>query len=405
MKSLKPREVSLFFFIGSTHFLIHVLSQLLPAVLPVIRSEMGLTLTQASLLISIPLMVQVFVYLPVGVASGKNGTLLLTSSLILTAAGAVTIPLASSYGIIMLGFGLLGLGQTMYHPPAFQVTGETEPKKLGLAMGIQMAGGSLGSAVGPITLGLILAMWGWRAGFYIWVPLILLGAVYSFYFMRRTIKPQVIDASQTSLRKVSRTLLNRGFLMVITISTIIEASSMILLTYLTSYLTGVLGLSAALASLIFGVGALLGIAGSLLGGVTGDKFGRYRSIILVAFLMAVSVALIPIFSSLILVAFFFIIWRGLYSASMPLVNSLVVSHSEPQNRTMAFSINFLVSSLADAIVPVATAIVIEGRLGVIFPISVLTMIPGIALAIYLGRLTKRKGSVGELLEASTSLGG
>ncbi len=266
MKSLKLREVSILFFVGSTHFLIHVLSQLLPAVLPVIRSEMGLTLTQASLLISIPLMVQVFAYLPVGFASRKNGTFLLTLSLVLTAVGAVIIPLASSYGIILLGFGLLGLGQTMYHPPAFQIAGETEPSRLGLVMGVQMAGGSLGSAVGPITLGIILFAWGWRAGFYIWVPLILLGTVYVFYFMHRTLKPKVVDTSQASLGNVSRFLLNRGFLMVVTISAIIEASSMILLTYLTSYLTAVLGLSASLASLIFGFGALLGIAGSLLGG-------------------------------------------------------------------------------------------------------------------------------------------
>ncbi len=104
-------------------------------------------------------------------------------------------------------------------------------------------------------------------------------------------------------------------------------------------------------------------------------------------------ALIPVFSSIILVAFFFVIWRGLYSASMPIVNSLVVSHSEPQTRTMAFSVNFLVSSLTDAIVPVATSIAIEGRLGAIFPISVLTMLPGIVLAIYLGGLARRKGSI------------
>ncbi|MCX6656875.1 MAG: MFS transporter, partial [Candidatus Bathyarchaeota archaeon] len=150
MKFRKLGDVSILFFVGSTHFLIHVLSQLLPAVLPVIRSEMGLTLTEASLLISIPLMVQVFFYLPVGFVSVQHGVLLLTLSLVLTAAGAVVIPFAGSYGIILLGFGLLGLGQTMYHPPALKVAGDTESKNLGLAMGVQMAGGSLGSAVGPI---------------------------------------------------------------------------------------------------------------------------------------------------------------------------------------------------------------------------------------------------------------
>ncbi|MGD0803418.1 MAG: MFS transporter [Candidatus Bathyarchaeia archaeon] len=390
--SRKSADVSILFFIGSTHFLIHVLSQLLPAVLPVIRSEMGLTLTQASLLISIPLMVGVFAYLPVGFISKRNGTLILTLSIVLIAIGGIIIPSASSFGVILLGFGILGLGQTMYHPPALKVAGDVESKKLGLTMGVQMAGGSLGSAVGPITLGIILLVWDWRAGFYIWVPIILVGAVYSFNFMNRTTKPSGIDASQAS-SEIPRSLLNRGFVMIVILGAIMEASSMILLTYVTSYLTGVMGLSASLASVIFGVGALLGIAGCLLGGVAGDKFGRYRSIILVMVLMGVSVTLIPVSSNLILVALLFIVWRGLNSASMPLMNSLVVSHSEPQNRAMAFSVSFLVSNLADAIVPVAASIAIEGRLGVIFPISVLTLLPGIVLALYLGRFAKRGRSI------------
>ena len=391
--SRKSADVPMFFFIGSTHFLIHVLSQLLPAVLPVIRSEMGLTLTQASLLISIPLMVGVFAYLPVGFISKKNGVIVLTLSLVLIAIGGVIIPFAGNYGIILLGFGILGLGQTMYHPPALKVAGDVESKKLGLAMGVQMAGGSLGSAVGPITLGLILLIWDWRVGFYIWVPVILLGAVYSFNFMNQTIKPQGLDLSQASLG-VPRSLLNRGFVMIVILGAIMEASSMILLTYVTSYLTGVMGLSASLASVIFGVGALLGIVGCLLGGIAGDKFGRYKSIILVMVLMAVSVALIPVFSNLILVVLLFVVWRGLNSASMPLMNSLVVSHSEPQYRAMAFSISFLVSNLADALVPVAASVFIEGRLGVIFPISVLTLIPGIVLALYIGGFIKRRRSIG-----------
>jgi FSR family fosmidomycin resistance protein-like MFS transporter len=391
IKSWKSSDVSILFFIGSTHFLIHVLSQLLPAVLPVIRNELGLTLTQASLLISIPLIVQVFAYLPVGFVSEKNGTLILTLSLILTAAGAILIPYASSYGITILGFGLLGLGQTMYHPPALKVTGDIEPRKLGLAMGVQMAGGSLGSAIGPIMLGIILLVWGWRAGFYIWVPIILLGAVYTFIFMRRRATPRGVDVSHSSLREVSRSILKRGFLIVVALIATLEAASMVLLTYLTSYLTGVMGLPASLASMIFGVGALLGIVGSLLGGFAGDRFGRYKSIILVTVLMTFTVALIPVTGSLLLVSLFYVIWRGLYAASMPLMNSLVVSYSEPQTRTMAFSVNFLVSNLAYAIVPVAASVVIEGRLEVIFLISVLLMIPGIVLAMYLRGLAKHEG--------------
>lgn len=390
MTSRTSRYTSILFFLGSTHFLIHVLSQVLPAVLPVIRREMSLSLTQASLLVSIPLLVQVVVYLPVGFASDRRSALVLALGLMFTGAAAVIIPSSSSYGLIMLGFGFLALGSTLYHPPALKATSEVEPSRLGFVMGIQTAGGSLGFAAGPILLGLILPVWGWRTAFYIWAPTILLAAMYSYIFVRRVTKSMSKEKIQASLKNLSRSLFSKGFIVVVLIGALTDASFTNISTYLTSYLTDVRGVFAAVASIIFGIGSLVGIVACLWGGVAADRFGRYRTAVLITGLMAIVTALIPVSGSLILVALFYALWRCLYSASMPLISALVASHSESEARSLAFSVTFLASNIASALAPVATSIAIGGRIEAIFPVSILILLPGVALTLYLRRLVKEE---------------
>jgi FSR family fosmidomycin resistance protein-like MFS transporter len=390
MASRTSRYTSAQFFLGSTHFLIHVLSQVLPAVLPVIRGEMSLTLTQASLLVSIPLLVQVVAYLPVGFASDKRSALVLALGLILTAAAAVIIPSSGSYGLIMLGFVFLALGSTLYHPPALKVTSEVEPGKLGSVMGIQTAGGSLGYAAGPILLGLIIPVWGWRTTFYIWTPVILLAAIYSYIFVYRSTKPLSTEKTQAPPKNLSRSLFSKRFIVVVLIGALTDATFTNMSTYFTSYLTDVRGVTAAVASIIFGIGSLVGIVACIWGGAAADRFGRYGTTVLITALMAIIMALIPVSGSLILVALFYVLWRCLYSASMPLISALVALHSESGARSLAFSVAFLASNATSALAPVATSIAIGSRMEAIFPVSILISLPGVALTLYLRRLVKEE---------------
>ena len=138
-------------FLGSTHFLIHVVSQLLPVIIPILRVELGISLTEAGLLVSIPLFVQTIFYLPAGVAADRRGAAVLALAFIITALGAIIVPSAGDYATLLAAFILIALGSTLYHPPALRATSELPGEKKSLAMGIQNAGGSLGYAAGPIT--------------------------------------------------------------------------------------------------------------------------------------------------------------------------------------------------------------------------------------------------------------
>jgi FSR family fosmidomycin resistance protein-like MFS transporter len=386
-ESRKPSYSSILGFLGSTHFLIHVFSQLLPAILPVIRDELSISLMQASLLVSIPLLVQVVAYIPAGVISDRHGALVLAASFAVTALGALLVPKADGYPLLLIAFGLIALGSTLYHPPALKATSDVDPSKMSRTMGIQTAGGSLGYSAGPILLGLILPVWGWKTAFYVSIPFTLLAAVYSYFFMKKlrsTLDAPRREASYT--RDAIKSLLAPYFLIVVLIGAFADATFVNLSTYITTYLTDVRGISAGLASVIFGLGPLAGILGSLGGGVAGDKLGKYRSMGIVLLFMAIMIGFIPQSPSLIVVSALYIVYRGLYSASLPLMNSLIASHSCIENRSLAFSVCFVVSNIASAFAPSVTSILVENKgISTIFPLSVISLIPSMALIIYLQR--------------------
>lgn len=74
---------------------------------------------------------------------------------------------------------------------------------------------------------------------------------------------------------------------------------------------------------------------------------------------------------------------------MPLMNSMIVAHSSPENRSLSFSINFVAVNVFGAVVPTATSVLIE-RYGttVIFPISIVALVPTMGLILLLGKMRK-----------------
>jgi predicted MFS family arabinose efflux permease len=328
-------------FLGSTHFLIHVVSQLLPAIIPILRAEFGISLADAGLLVSIPLIVQTIFYLPAGVAADRRGAAVLVLAFILTTVGAIIVPSAGDYATLLAAFILIALGSTLYHPPALRATSELPGEKKSLAMGIQNACGSLGYAAGPILLGILLPFLGWKAAFYVWVPFVSVTAIYSYRFLHRRETGPARTMNWSSFTR----LLTPGFLIIVMAGALTDAVFTCVSTYTTTYLTSVRGVDIGVASIVFGAASLVGLAATLGGGALGDRLRRRTSYLLVIAGMALSVLLIPLGTTLLLVAVLYMVWRGLYSASMPLTNMLIADTSPLDTRSIGYSTSMIVSNL------------------------------------------------------------
>ena len=365
-------------FLGSTHFLIHVYSQLLQASLPVIRQQYGLSLTQASLLVSAPMLLQILLYIPAGIMADRRANLVLAGSFIATMLGALLVPNSGGYLHLLISFTLISIGSTLYHPPALKATSELEDENRGFVMGVQNGAGSLGYSAGPLLYSVLLPLYGWRIGYYLWVPLLVVAALYSYRYISH-----IEHAEKTTATGSIRSLATRGFILVAISGALTDATFYCITTYITTYYTEVRGISPGLAGVIFGVGPILGILGSVLGGGLGDRVGKRGGFLVVIAGMGGALALIPLTGSVLVSSLFYVVWRGFYSASMPLVNSLVAENTGVDNRSLGYSVCSIVSSLVGSTIPPLVSLLVEANsLNTLFPISIGLLVP-VALILFL----------------------
>lgn len=217
--------------------------------------------------------------------------------------------------------------------------------------------------------------------FLVWIPFIIVAAGCSyFYFSRRQIGRTVQKSDKTSYRAI----LTKGFVLIVLMGAFTDATFVNVPTYLTTYLTDVRGITARLASIIFGLGPLIGLIGSIGGGLSGDIIGKNQAFLALLCLMAASLILIPSMPSLLLVSVLYVVWRGLYSASIPLMNSLIATHSSLEVRSLSFSFYFITSNLMGALTPTIGAYVVESYgISAIFPFAVVILVPSMAIILYM----------------------
>jgi predicted MFS family arabinose efflux permease len=367
-------------FLASTHFAIHVYTMLLPVLLLPLQDELGVSLVQISLLASIPRLINVFIYIPIGLVSDRHPSLIFTLSFVAATAGALVVPMARSFPMLLLGFLLLSIGSTLYHPPSLKMASDYDPERRSFALGFHNIGSNLGFAAGPLLLGYLMNSWGWRSSFYIWAVLSLAMVGVSYVYTRKTVKGDGFSMEGFDLRAGFGTLLTRGFLMVVATSTLVEMTFNILVTYIPAYFTTQLGMSYSLSSTISGLGPLTGLVGSFVGGFIGMRYGVTRMGIVVLALIAALLVVFPSISDLWIVIAAYGLTRLLLSAYMPLMNSMIADNSDPRNRSLAYSTNFVAISLVAAVSTTATSMLIEAYdTSVIFPISLAALAPTIIL--------------------------
>jgi MFS family permease len=375
-------------YLASTHFTIHVFTMLLPVLLLPFKDELGISLVQLSLLSSIPRLINVVIYIPTGIISDRYPSQVLTLSFVLTALGAFTIPLSNSFPMLLLGFSLLTIGSTFYHPPSLRMASEYSKEKISLAMGIHNMGSSLGFAAGPLLLGLLLNNYGWRPTFYLWGALTVVMTVLSWLYTKN-FKGSGASLKEFSLMKGFKTILTRDYLIAVAMATIVESVFNIIVTFLPAYFTDELEMSYSLTSIVSGVAPLAGIVGSFMGGWSGDRFGRYKMGIIVIVASTVLMGVFPAFTGLNMVLTIYAAYRLLQAAYMPLMNTMIAGHSNPENLSLCFSFNFVTVNLFSSLTTTGASILIEAkRTPIIFLIAVIGFIPCIILMYALSKTKK-----------------
>lgn len=364
-------------FLCFSHTLLHVYTELPLALLPILRNEYELSFFMVSLIVSIPRLSSLLFSVPSGLIADRFGaTKIISISLTLILISGVIILITDSIELIVLAFSLASIASTLYHPPALSVAANILPQSfLGRGMGFHGASGTLGVALGPLTLGIVLNLFGWKYTYLVWIVPILISVIVSIYVdlhfhseinIKRNFEGDGHSRgkSNNSLRDV----LGGVFLLFLIILLFTNAAGSSISTYITSYFTYERGFDPALASIVYGLSPLMGLISNLAGGIVCDKLGVRYSYTLVLLLLISSVAgifLSPINSIMVLI---YLIYGFSSSMSMPVTSSIVAMLVKPEYRGTAYSLEFIPMNLVGIFMPILLSFFISTYgLSIIFP--------------------------------------
>jgi FSR family fosmidomycin resistance protein-like MFS transporter len=189
--------------------------------------------------------------------------------------GLVVLGFAPSYGLLVVGSMLIGLGSAIFHPESSRVARLASGGRFGLAQSLFQLGGNFGQAVGPLLAAFIVVPFGQTSVSW-FTALALVGIVvlwqvggwYSAHLRERATRKTAAPALNLPKNKV---LVALTVLTILTFSKNIYTAS--LSSYYTFYVIDKFGVSVQHSQLMLFLFLGASAAGLVLGGLFGDRFG------------------------------------------------------------------------------------------------------------------------------------
>jgi MFS transporter, YNFM family, putative membrane transport protein len=326
---------------------------LLPPLMPFIRHEFSLSYARAGGLISAHSIAYGVSQFPAGLAADRLGPkILLTIGVAGAALVGLLIAFSPSYAVMLVLLIIMGLTGGGYHPSASPlVSASVRPEYRGRALGIHQIGGTVSFFVAPLVAAGVGSALGWRGTFVaVAVPTMCLGMVFHLLLGRTgyagSPRPKRAQALETGPSEAAD-LRQLSAFVAIGISSMVLLQSTLKLTPL--YAVDVLGATEEQGAALLSIAYFGGIWGGPLGGHLSDRFGRIPVIIAVGLISGPAVYLLnhasldaSLYAVLLLIG-------TVMHAGMPVVESHIISHIPPQQRSAVLGIYYAVSRGGPAI--------------------------------------------------------
>ena len=263
--------------IGICHLLNDMMQSLLPAIYPTLKDQFQLSFAQVGM-ITLAFQCTASLLQPmVGYfADIKPMPYSLAVGMVSTFIGLLVLAIAPNYAVILIAAMMVGLGSAVFHPEASRVARMASGGRYSLAQSVFQVGGNSGQAISPLIAALLVATYGQRsivryAGFALmaFVILVKVGSWYKDHGLARIRSHTHVKHPELTRGKVMQAL---EVLLALVFSKFIYLACVG--SYFTFYLIEKFGVSvqSAQVHLFFFLGAIA--AGTLLGGVLGDRIGR-----------------------------------------------------------------------------------------------------------------------------------
>ena len=165
--------------VSAAHFVSHFYMLVLPPLFAFVRADYAVTYTEIGLALTVFNAVSAVAQTPAGFLIDRiNARFALIAGLVIGAAGLAIAAAVDSYWVLIAAFGLVGLGNTVYHPADYALLSRhVAPARISQAYSVHTFAGMLGSAAAPGAVLLMHGVYGWRGAFLGAAALGLLAAV------------------------------------------------------------------------------------------------------------------------------------------------------------------------------------------------------------------------------------
>lgn len=265
--------------ISCCHLLNDMMTSLLPAIYPTLKTDMGLSFSQIGLVTLTYQLTASLLQPLVGLYADKRPTpLALPGGTVFLLAGLLALSVAHSFPVLLAGAALLGMGSSVFHPEASRVARMASGGRHGLAQSLFQVGGNAGQALGPLAAALVVVRWG-QSSLVFFALLVLLAGVILWNIGTWYRDHGLARLKNSGERQSLHAALPRGKAMTsIGILLMLIFSKYFYLASLTSYFTFYLihrfhvSVQDAQLHLFVFLGAVA--VGTIAGGPLGDRFGR-----------------------------------------------------------------------------------------------------------------------------------
>ncbi len=271
--------------LGLTHLLNDLMQSLIPAAYPILKEAYALDFVQIGMITMTFQIAGSLLQPAIGLVTDKHpAPYSPVVGMLFTLSGIFSLAFADNYAIILVSVALIGIGSSIFHPEATRMARYAAGGRQGLAQGLFQVGGQAGGALGPVFAAIVIVPFGQSS--LSWFAVLALLAMALLLWIGS--KQREISAEFAANRASSKH--SDGAPRHAT-ATIVVA--MIVLTFLmftknaygesfrsfyTFYLIEKFDLSIPSAQMMLFIFLLASAAGALIGGIVGDRIGRYRII-------------------------------------------------------------------------------------------------------------------------------
>ena len=163
----RVRDAKVIALVAVAHFVSHVYIMLLPPIFLLVKDHFGVDYTDIALALTAYNVASALLQTPAGFLVDRIGArVMLTFGLILSGIAICVAALLPGYWWFLIGYALLGVANTVYHPADYSILSATvDGKRMGKAFSVHTFAGYLGSGVTPAMVIAAVAIWGWNGGF------------------------------------------------------------------------------------------------------------------------------------------------------------------------------------------------------------------------------------------------